>query len=173
MTDDEVRDDISQQRKNIEQKQRAQEKRKADALAKRTAKALRMDLVSNRRAPASTGTRAESTNTVTASTSTVTASTSRMAASTSRQARSTRRKMPTLPSASTSRREQQLEATNSDSSQESESLCITCGANYYSENNSRQRKWAGCDNISCENWMCGDCLPDNFNYDAPFICENC
>ena len=54
---------------------------------------------------------------------------------------------------------------------EEESLCITCGTNYYSQRRRKQGKWAGCDN--CDSWFCEECLPDDFNYNASFTCDNC
>ena len=57
------------------------------------------------------------------------------------------------------------------SSEEEQSLCITCSANYFSENARMRAKWAGCD--TCDTWFCGDCLPENFDYNATFKCDNC
>ena len=68
---------------------------------------------------------------------------------------------------------QQLVLSNSDSSIELEKLCTFCGTNYYSENEKQQRTWAKCDNTNCDKWMCGDCLPADFNYNAIFICDYC
>ena len=67
------------------------------------------------------------------------------------------------------RRREPVEESSSD--EEVQSLCISCSANYFSENPRLRGKWAGCDN--CESWFCSDCLPENFNYNAEFKCDYC
>ena len=73
--------------------------------------------------------------------------------------------------ASSKRNKKRTRRQESQDSEEEESLCQLCGANFYAQNKHKQTKWAGCD--SCDNWICVECLPDNFNYNEVFKCNEC
>ena len=50
-------------------------------------------------------------------------------------------------------------------------LCYICSSKF--ENLDKQDYWISCETSSCQNWICGGCLPRSFKYTDDYFCFFC
>ena len=51
--------------------------------------------------------------------------------------------------------------------------CYLCAGEFREYSSYAQKRWVGCETNNCPHWACPRCLPDNFDYENEYLCEDC